>query len=1055
MRYLVVFALLTVVVACTAAYAADTTQPTINSVTATPARVAAGDTLHITANVTDDVAVGSVTANSVELTNTAGAAWEGDILADPALGTHSVAVVATDTSGNSRADTSAGYATVRLLGMANERVYDAGVSSFTTTSLFKFWGKATVLNANSFQLDDGSQFRTTVNTTGHDVCNGDFVVARGVLDNSSNPALLNSAQYYIAEAAPRSPMNIYDMTVGKDLELVVSSGRLVNPAPAGNLVVTLTSQDPSKVLLSTVQTAPGFAQITRTVPAGSTIIPDFYVQALDKTGSVQVLATAPGCLGKLFTVTLAPSGFVIGAPALINTTTFNPNTDVGVYSAQLNPATMAVATYQPLRGGLTVPVSVTSSDTAVGTITVSPVVFTGGAGTKKTYFDPEGSGTTTVAVVTPSGFDTASNKAQITATVTAPNITIPTPNVGKDLQQAGSITLGDVPPVQTDVIVSVADPSKALVSKAAATAGGPSVTFSGVTTASVGTIYVQGLAVGTTTLSVSAAGYNTATSTITVAPSGFAIYTPGSISTTTLASNTAFEVYPARLNPSTLAYSAQQALRPGVTASVTVTSSDTNVGTITVSPLAFAGGDNSKSTAFDPLNAGSTTITVEVPAGWSTPSNKRQITATVTAPDINLSSPTVGRHMQRYQNVTLQSAPPAATDVTITSLDPSKVLLSKTATGAGSASVTYSGVTTTTVGSLYTQGVALGTATVSASATGYNTKNVTATVDPSGFAIRLPGSINTTSYSTNTNITVEVARLNPTTLGWEEYGTLRAGASASVSVSSSNTGVGTITASPLSFTGNEGSKVAQFDPAAAGTSVVSIDTPAGFHTPSFNQSINATVSTPVINMADMSVGKDLQNMLVASLQAAPPSAVDVTITSGDASKVLLSKTSTGAGSNSITYTGITGTAVGTFYVQGIGLGTASLTAAATGYDTRIANVTVNPSGFVVRSPASITTTAGATNTSLSIDSAMLDSTYLNWLDYQSLRAGLSVDVSVTSSNTVVGVITASPLTFTGGGSNKTTQFDPLAAGTSTISVEVPAGWSTPSNKRQITATVNP
>jgi hypothetical protein len=36
-----------------------------------------------------------------------------------------------------------------------------------------------------------------------------------------------------------------------------------------------------------------------------------------------------------------------------------------------------------------------------------------------------------------------------------------------------------------------------------------------------------------------------------------------------------------------------------------------------------------------------------------------------------------------------------------------------------------------------------------------------------------------------------------------------------------------------------------------------------------------------------------------------------------------------------------------------------------------------------------------------------------------------------------------------------TQFDPLAAGSSTIEAVPPAGFSTPSTNRTITATVNP
>jgi hypothetical protein len=64
-------------------------------------------------------------------------------------------------------------------------------------------------------------------------------------------------------------------------------------------------------------------------------------------------------------------------------------------------------------------------------------------------------------------------------------------------------------------------------------------------------------------------------------------------------------------------------------------------------------------------------------------------------------------------------------------------------------------------------------------------------------------------------------------------------------------------------------------------------------------------------------------------------------------------------------------------------------------------------------------------------------------------------VPVVSSNTAAGVITTSPLSFGANVNSVTTQFDPVAAGASTLSVSVPAGFDTPASQRQITATVNP
>jgi hypothetical protein len=67
-----------------------------------------------------------------------------------------------------------------------------------------------------------------------------------------------------------------------------------------------------------------------------------------------------------------------------------------------------------------------------------------------------------------------------------------------------------------------------------------------------------------------------------------------------------------------------------------------------------------------------------------------------------------------------------------------------------------------------------------------------------------------------------------------------------------------------------------------------------------------------------------------------------------------------------------------------------------------------------------------------------------------------VNVTVTSSNPAAGTITVSPVVFAPNTFSVFTAFDPTApGGVSTITVGTPAGFDTPSNQQQITATVNP
>lgn len=108
---------------------ADTTAPTISSVVVTPTVVASWDTVHVAVTVTDDVGVASVTADGLDLENTGGDIWEGEIAANPSIGMHSVAVVAQDAAENSSTDSSGSYRTAQVLGLRNDQAFYSAVAS--------------------------------------------------------------------------------------------------------------------------------------------------------------------------------------------------------------------------------------------------------------------------------------------------------------------------------------------------------------------------------------------------------------------------------------------------------------------------------------------------------------------------------------------------------------------------------------------------------------------------------------------------------------------------------------------------------------------------------------------------------------------------------------------------------------------------------------------------------------------------------------------------------------------------------------------------------------
>jgi hypothetical protein len=202
--------------------------------------------------------------------------------------------------------------------------------------------------------------------------------------------------------------------------------------------------------------------------------------------------------------------------------------------------------------------------------------------------------------------------------------------VGRDLQDNSSCSLSVAPPAPVDITVSVENSGIATLCTSATEEGTASITFSGVNNTSGRTFYVQGRSIGSTTLTISAPGYAVCTRTITVDPSGFVIYNPGSFNTGVSSSNTNIQIRPARLHPTNFTYSISQPLRGGMApVSVNVISSNMGVGVVTTSPLVFNPNVNYLTTQFDPVAQGITVISVEPPAGFSTPTTYRKIDATV------------------------------------------------------------------------------------------------------------------------------------------------------------------------------------------------------------------------------------------------------------------------------------------------------------------------------------------------------------------------------------------------------------------------------------------
>ncbi|MGD9714490.1 MAG: beta strand repeat-containing protein [Thermomicrobiales bacterium] len=269
------------------------------------------------------------------------------------------------------------------------------------------------------------------------------------------------------------------VSVGKDLE-VLATASVDAPAPAGGLTVTVSSSDPTKLLLSADPTVLGQGSINAVIPQGFNTIPlGFYVQGLVSSGSVQITVSAQGYVSATSTATFTPSGFVLGSPSgNFSTSTLSPDTGVSVLPVQLDTALNIIpGVTGRIRGGKSVNVTVTSSNTTVADILNGPSAFTGGnTSGSNLAFHPKAAGTAQIVVGVPTGFSQPNTGTSVTATVTQPNITLSPAVVGRNMQVTGAGFLQAAAGTGgLTITLTSADPSKVKLSTNPALEGTTSI----------------------------------------------------------------------------------------------------------------------------------------------------------------------------------------------------------------------------------------------------------------------------------------------------------------------------------------------------------------------------------------------------------------------------------------------------------------------------------------------------------------------------------------------------------------------------------------------------
>ncbi len=737
-------------------------------------------------------------------------------------------------------------------------------------------GDFLLAGANPFTLVPGAS--KTISALFHPHTGGPKAANISIVDNApDSPQLVTMT----GTGTGIGTLSMNTLTVGKNLESIATVSLSI--PPANDIPVIVTSSDSNLVIFSndSTGTTQGFGSITVTIPAGQTsAFPGFYVQGLASAGSVSVKldATAAQIPAVQFgTVNLSPSGFILSSPA---GTGLDFNTVVGavdsvltVNPVRLDSSNVVQSGAGKIRGGFSIDVPLSSADTNVGTIIENPtgtVTMANGATSGSAAFHALNPGNTLLNISAPIGFNNPTAGAQLHAIVAAPQINLNPINVGVNLQVRGVGTL-DAPAPNGGVQVTITslNPSVVTLSPDQSSTGQPSIILTvpaGQT--ALPNFFVYGMqTVANAQLTASATGYGftpggqSFNGSVAVTPSGFVIAgpsgTPGQgFNTTTISGNTRLTVTVKRFDPNNNPVSDGQ-IRGGITVNVPVISSAPLIGSIVNSPAVLqSGGTSTNGVLFQPNQTGSATLSLGTPnvAGFSTANSGATVVATVLQPSITFSFPThnIGSNLQLDGSAQLSAqAPNPNLVVTITSSNPSAVVLSNDPTmqGTGSIPVTVlggNGLGGVGFPTFYVQAIGApgSTSVLTASANGFSTATTTVTVTPAGFVLISPNGLGqdfaALTIQGNPTLTVSSVQLS-STFQPQATQSVRGGLSPAVVVNSQTTSVGTIDDSPALFTGGISSDTVTMTIHGVGQTLLSIPAPAGYSTPALGASLTANV----------------------------------------------------------------------------------------------------------------------------------------------------------------------------------------------------------------------
>jgi hypothetical protein len=826
------------------------------------------------------------------------------------------------------------------------------------------------------------------------------------------------------------------------------------PAPAGGVVITVTSDNP---------TAVGIQTPTVTIPAGA-LAANAIVQGL-LPGTANVTVSNPAYDADISAVTTSASLNIIQGSATLNAS-FGTSIDVRFESNGSGIAAPA--------GGVTV--TLTAADPAC-LATNSPRIITSGLVTTTFALTYGGTATlpcTTMVLATASSIQPDS----ISVTVNPlPQITVSAVTVGGGLQTSASVSLGASNHGGVTVHVASADPAVALVSPDATTPGTASIDV--VVPNGTGSFgyYVQGVeqATGAPTITATAPNFATGTGIATVQQPAFELQGLPPNTTTFGADNGLYVQVGLAYSDSSALYTVQN-VRAGAPGPLTVsfTSSDPAVGTLMTSagsgatrtaqipiglyysPTSVASGG----VAFHPLGAGTDTVTTALANYIPAKTSKRSVT--VAAPQITVSAPTVGGGLQTSASVSLNATNHGGVTVHVASADSAVALVSPDATTPGTAFIDVAVPDGTGSFSYYVQGVELATGTplITASATGFTSGSATATVVQAAYEIQ-GLTLSTNTFAADNPFYVQVGLPYSDSSSLYTVQNVRAGAPGplTVTLNSTTEAVGTLVTS----TGSGNPRTVQipigqyYSPTSVATGGVAFNVLLGGTTdvsasipnliPTRIATRTVTVSAPSIAVGSSTVGAGLQVSSSVSLGTSNHGGVTVHVRSSLPGVVLISPDASTPGDSAIDVVVPNGTGSFGYYVQGVEgqTGTVQITATAPGFTNGTANVTVVQPAFEIQG-LTLSTTTFAPDNPFYVQVGLPYANNPSLYTVQNVRAGAPgpLTVTFTTSAPAVGAL----VTSAGSGPTATVQipigqyYTPTSIATGGVALDVLTAGST-------------